>query len=74
VIVGLYLWQRNRNDADDDWHDDVELIEDSLVESADELMDAIIALDDLYKSGELGEDAYRRRRSELKARLEEVMG
>lgn len=75
VIVGLYLWQRNRNETDDDWYDDdAERIEDSLVESADELMDAIIALDDLYQSGELGEDAYRRRRSELKARLKDVTG
>lgn len=74
VLVGLYLWQRNRNAADDDGYDeDAELSEGTAVESADELIDSIIALDDLYKSGELGEDAYRRRRAELKERLKEIV-
>lgn len=33
------------------------------------ILDAIIALDDLYRAGELPEEAYRTRREELKARL-----
>ncbi len=37
-------------------------------------MDAIIALDDLYQAGQLPEDAYLKRRAELKARLQERMG
>jgi hypothetical protein len=36
-------------------------------------MDAIIALDDLYRAGQLPEDAYLTRRGELKARLKELM-
>jgi hypothetical protein len=32
-------------------------------------MDAIIALDDQYKAGNLSEEAYQKRREELKARL-----
>ncbi len=38
-------------------------------ESADSVIDAIIALDDLYQSGELPEEAYLQRRAELKAQL-----
>jgi mono/diheme cytochrome c family protein len=37
------------------------------------LMDSIIALDDLYRSGELPEEAYRQRRSELKDRLRDAL-
>jgi hypothetical protein len=37
-------------------------------------MDAIIALDDLYKAGELPEDAYQQRRLELKEKLNQVVG
>ena len=43
-------------------------------EEPETLMDAIIALDDLYQAGKLPEAAYRERRAELKARLAEMMG
>lgn len=42
-------------------------------ETPDALMDAIIALDDQRRAGELGEEAYLVRRSELKQRLEAVL-
>jgi hypothetical protein len=42
-------------------------------ESAESLMDAIIALDDLYRSGQLPEEAYQQRRAELKAKLKELL-
>ena len=42
-------------------------------ESPESLMDAILALDDLYKDGKLPEDAYLERRAELKQRLKEKM-
>jgi len=42
-------------------------------ESAESLMDAIIALDDLSRSGELPEEAYQQRRAELKAKLKELL-
>jgi mono/diheme cytochrome c family protein len=38
-------------------------------ETAEALMDAIAALDDLYRAGKLPEEAYRERRAELKAQL-----
>jgi hypothetical protein len=37
-------------------------------------MDAIIALDDLYQAGQLPEDAYLKRRADLKERLQVVLG
>jgi LPXTG-motif cell wall-anchored protein len=42
-------------------------------ESSENLMDAILALDDLYKDGKLPEAAYLERRAELKQRLKEKM-
>jgi mono/diheme cytochrome c family protein len=42
-------------------------------ESREALMDAIIALDDLYKSGQLSEEVYQQRRAELKDRLRALM-
>jgi hypothetical protein len=42
-------------------------------ENPETLMDAILALDDLYKDGQLPEDAYLKRRAELKRRLKEKM-
>ena len=43
-------------------------------DSAESLMDAIIALDDLYQAGKLPEEAYQERRDELKGRLKEILG
>ncbi len=42
-------------------------------ESPENIMDAILALDDLYKDGKLPENAYIERRAELKGRLKESM-
>ncbi len=76
VVTGIYLWQRNRiADADDEWDEVSEISDQSsaVAETPDELMDAIIALDDLYQAGDLPEAAYQKRREELKARLQEVV-
>jgi hypothetical protein len=43
-------------------------------DDADGLMDAIIALDDQFRSGGIAEDAYRQRRAELKQRLAIALG
>jgi mono/diheme cytochrome c family protein len=43
-------------------------------EDPEALMDAILALDDLFEQGELPEEAYQQRRAELKARLREILG
>jgi mono/diheme cytochrome c family protein len=70
VVVGVWLFRRERLSRNEELEEDGELEEDDLDDS-DTLMDAIIALDDLFKAGELPEEAYQQRRAELKRRLEE---
>ncbi len=41
---------------------------------SEDLIDAIIALDDLYKEGKLPDEAYQQRRADLKAQLKERLG
>ncbi len=43
-------------------------------ESPESILDAIVALDDLYQAGELPEEAYKERRAELKERLKQSRG
>jgi mono/diheme cytochrome c family protein len=68
IAAGLYLfWRdRNRDDEEDDEDDDEE---DDDETSPEEVLDAIIALDEQYKSQNISEEAYQKRRAELKARL-----
>jgi hypothetical protein len=77
IVAGVWLFRRNRAqrtglDAVD------ELEKESLSGKAEEdpetLMDAILALDDQYRDGELPEEAYRQRRAELKTHLKELLG
>ena len=70
VIFGLWLFRRERLSKEEDLQAEEELEEDDL-DDVDSLMDAIIALDDLHKNGELPEEAYQQRRAEFKRRLEE---
>ncbi len=71
ILAGVFLWYRNRisedEAEDDDW------VVDLNGNSAEDLMDAIITLDDQYRTGGLPEGAYRVRRAELKERLKEVI-
>jgi hypothetical protein len=73
IGAGFYLWNRNRKTEAMDFDEvDVEAQAASR-ETPEELMDAIIALDDRYQAGELPEAAYQQRRAELKQRLQAVM-
>lgn len=75
IAVGGYLfWRDRRRNAEESSDDDEdELAEDAADEldevNEDEILDAIVALDDLYKSGNIAEPVYRERRAELKAKL-----
>jgi mono/diheme cytochrome c family protein len=73
VAAGVWLYQRSRPEPNDDQEEQPPVTSD-LPESAESIMDAILALDDLYQDGKLPEDAYLQRRAELKARLEKVLG
>jgi LPXTG-motif cell wall-anchored protein len=70
VAAGIILWRRNQEvdflDEDDEWLDETE-------ETTEDIMDAIITLDDQYKNGDLPEGAYQSRRKELKDRLKELV-
>lgn len=73
--VWLYLRTRARSaEVEDQDEEQPEVEPEPSTESEETLMDAIIALDDLYQAGQLPEDAYLKRRADLKARLEQRMG
>jgi mono/diheme cytochrome c family protein len=77
IVAGVWLFRRERTPDEMDEALDEASDEDDLDDNAadpEQLMDAIIALDDLYKAGELPEEAYQQRRSELKTRLERILG
>ncbi len=68
ILGGLFMFWSSRKHSDEgDDDDDEEPADDDA--ATEELMDAIIALDDQYKSGNISEDAYQVSRAELKAKL-----
>lgn len=76
IVVGLLLYRRQKS-IEEQIEEEEEFIEAEENGDVDEdpqaLMDAIIALDDLYQAGDLPEDAYMRRRNALKERLQALM-
>ncbi len=69
AMIGTGYWVlRQRRSVQQD-HSDAET-----PETEEGLVDAIIALDDLYQAGKLPEKAYQKRRMELKKRLETIRG
>ncbi len=75
LVVGAWLYQRSRAaGAKADQEVASASPPDALpAETREGLMDAILALDDLYQDGKLAEDVYRKRRAELKDRLARLM-
>lgn len=78
IAIGVWFYQRGKNaDLDEYTPDGAEIVEASQPVDDDvqveTLMDAVIALDDQFRAGQLPEDAYQRRRAELKALLAEKM-
>jgi hypothetical protein len=77
LIAGVWLYRRSQGEpAEDDVDDELEAAEEEgdAGSDANTLMDAIIALDELYAAGKLPEAAYQERRAALKARLKELEG
>lgn len=64
ILAGVWMYLRDRNRVDDEMED-----EETEYESEEEILDAIIALDDLHRAGKIPDEAYRARREDLKARL-----
>jgi mono/diheme cytochrome c family protein len=75
IIAGVVLFLRNRGRmAPQDEQGASAIPAAPVSEDAETIMDAILALDDLYKEGKLPDDAYHQRRAELKSRLKELLG
>ncbi len=70
ILLGVYLFWRDRQ-AGPRTDDDEE--SEAAIETAQDALDAIIALDDQFRAGTISEENYRHRRSELKARLKELL-
>jgi mono/diheme cytochrome c family protein len=73
ILAGVWVFWRGRPAASGD-EKQAEARGAAQLDNPDVIMDAILALDDLYQDGELPEDAYLQRRAELKARLKDVTG
>jgi hypothetical protein len=78
IVVGLWLFRQNRmkvanqrSAAGMDLGTTGNQM-DALTEDVDTLMDAIIALDDQYRAGNLPEEAYLERRAVLKDKLRKI--
>lgn len=70
ILAGawMYLRDRRQSGAEDEGEE-----EEEEFESSEEVMDAIIALDDLYRARKIPEEAYQKRRAELKDILKEMI-
>ncbi|MDP1548252.1 MAG: cytochrome c [Anaerolineales bacterium] len=68
VLAGVWMYLRD-NKKEEDFEDEGAEDEDDEFEDTDSIMDAIIALDDLHRSGKLSDEAYKKRRAELKEAL-----
>jgi mono/diheme cytochrome c family protein len=81
ILAGVWLYWRDRNRADEEEEDAIEdeadeedaEEADAEYETKEDILDAIVALDDLYRAGKINEEAYRKRREELKAKLKEEL-
>jgi hypothetical protein len=77
IGAGIYLFMRDRTRLLKEEQEEQRVLqmqaelneEDALGDDCDDIMDAMIALDDQYKAGEIPREAYEKRRNELKERL-----
>lgn len=63
LVIGVWFFLQSQEDRMLSYPLETEVVD------KEEIIDTIIALDDLYEGGELAEDVYRSRREELKSRL-----
>lgn len=72
VLAGAWMRVRVRDRKGTEEEDDLEDADDEF-ESSEDVMDAIIALDDLYRTRKISDEAYQKRRAELKEILKGKM-
>lgn len=68
IAAGAWLYMRDRNKGDETDEDPEEEFE-----SSEDVLDAIVALDDLHRDKKISSEAYQKRRAELKEILKEMM-
>ncbi len=76
IGLGVFLFLRDRKlrKLEEEFEGaDEEGDEDALGDDRENIMDAIIALDDQYKAGDISKEAYEKRRDELKDRLKNLV-
>jgi hypothetical protein len=61
ILAGAWLYMRDRREIDEQAEDDQEEFE-----SSEDVLDAIVALDDLHRAKKITSEAYQKRRAELK--------
>jgi mono/diheme cytochrome c family protein len=69
VLAGAWMYLRDRKRVEEDHVEE----KDDEFESSEDVMDAILALDDLHRSKKISDEAYQQRRAELKEVLKERM-
>jgi len=67
--LGVVLFLRDRRRAAAEEEDEEESEEEEPVADEEEILDAIIALDDQFRAGKIKQEAYQARRAALKAKL-----
>jgi hypothetical protein len=68
IVAGGWMYLRDRNRTEEaDEEDEHEF------KSSEDVLDAIVALDDLHRAGKISEEAYRKRRADLKDVLKGMM-
>lgn len=77
IGLGIFLFFRDRRvrrlEDDEDENEENEQSEsDALGDNRDNLLDAILNLDDQYKAGDISKEVYKERRDELKNRLKKL--
>jgi hypothetical protein len=65
IIAGAWLYWRGGKPDKDPFDDD----EDDEYGDTNSILDAIVAIDDLHREGKLSDEAYKKRRAELKNSL-----
>ena len=72
ILAGVWMFLRDRDKVDEDDYEEEDEEDEDEFETTEEVMDAIIALDDLHRAKKMPDEAYQLRREELKERLKEL--
>jgi mono/diheme cytochrome c family protein len=69
ILAGAWMYLRDRKRVEEEDEEG----EENEFESSEDVMDAIITLDDLHRAKKISDEAYQKRRAELKEMLKEMV-